>query len=85
VHPEVLNCYIDGNLVLEPKSQAESELRSGMESLKPEEAAAHALLRSHLAKEGGVAKAAGTRSLIIPALMLSRITCRPSKSFWRSP
>ena len=25
VHPEVLNCYMDGNLVLELKSQAESE------------------------------------------------------------
>ncbi|MFZ0115498.1 MAG: DNA topoisomerase IB [Xanthobacteraceae bacterium] len=51
VHPEVLNSYIDGNLVLELKSKAESELRSGMESLKPEEAAVLALLRSRLAKE----------------------------------
>jgi DNA topoisomerase I len=33
------------------KSKAESELRSGMESLKPEEAAVLALLRSRLAKE----------------------------------
>lgn len=51
VHPEVLNSYIDGNLVLELKSKAESELRSGMECLKPEEAAVLALLRSRLAKE----------------------------------
>lgn len=51
VHPEVLNSYMDGNLVLELKSKAESELRSGMESLKPEEAAVLALLRSRLAKE----------------------------------
>ena len=42
---------MDGNLVLEVKSKAESELRSGMESLKPEEAAVLALLRSRLAKE----------------------------------
>jgi DNA topoisomerase-1 len=42
---------MDGNLVLELKSKAESELRSGMESLKPEEAAVLALLRSRLAKE----------------------------------
>jgi hypothetical protein len=48
--------YMDGNLVLELKSKAESELRSGMESLKPEEAAVLALLRSRLAKE-----AEGTR------------------------
>jgi DNA topoisomerase-1 len=51
VHPEVLNSYMDGNLVLELKSKAESELRSAMESLKSEEAAVLALLRSRLAKE----------------------------------
>jgi DNA topoisomerase I len=51
VHPEVLNSYMDGNLVLELQSKAESEFRSGMESLKPEEAAVLALLRSGLAKE----------------------------------
>ena len=50
-HPEVLNSYMDGNLVLELKSKAESELRSGMDSLKPEEAAVFALLRGRLAKE----------------------------------
>jgi len=42
---------MDGNLVLELKSKAENELRSGLESLKPEEAAVLALLRERLAKE----------------------------------
>jgi DNA topoisomerase-1 len=51
VHPEVLNSYMDGNLLLEIKSQAESELRSAVGSLKPEEAAVLALLRGRLAKE----------------------------------
>jgi DNA topoisomerase IB len=51
VHPEVLNCYMDGKLVLELKSQAESELREAIQSLKPEEAAVLALLRSRLAQE----------------------------------
>lgn len=51
IHPEVLNSYLDGNLVLEIKSQAESELRSHVESLKPAEAAVLALLRGRLAKE----------------------------------
>jgi hypothetical protein len=51
VHPEVLNSYMDGNLVLELKSKAESELRTAKGSLKPEEAAVLALLRSRLAKE----------------------------------
>jgi hypothetical protein len=32
VHPEVLNSYMDGNLVLELKSKAESELQSDMET-----------------------------------------------------
>jgi len=49
VHPEVLNSYMDGNLVLELKSK--SELRGAIGSLKPEEAAVLALLRSRLAKE----------------------------------
>jgi DNA topoisomerase-1 len=48
---QVLNSYMDGNLVLELKSKAESALRSGMEGFKPEEAAVLALLRSRLAKE----------------------------------
>jgi DNA topoisomerase-1 len=51
VHPEVLNSYMDGNLVLELKSKAESELGGAIGSLKPEEAAVLALLRGRLAKE----------------------------------
>jgi DNA topoisomerase-1 len=51
VHPEVLNSYMDGNLVLELKSQAESELVGAVGSLKPEEAAVLALLRGRLEKE----------------------------------
>ncbi len=51
VHPEVLNSYTDGELVLELKEKAESELRGDMHSFKPEEAAVLALLRGRLAKE----------------------------------
>jgi DNA topoisomerase I len=51
VHPEVLNSYMDGNLVLEFRSRAESELRGAIQSLKPEEAAVLALLRGRLARE----------------------------------
>jgi DNA topoisomerase I len=60
VHPEVLNSYMDGNLVLELKSKAEIKLRSDVQSLKPAEAAVLALLRSRLAKEAerSAAKAA---------------------------
>jgi len=42
---------MDGNLILEIKSQAESELRSAVENMKPEEAAVLALLRDRLAKQ----------------------------------
>lgn len=48
VHPEVLNSYMDGNLVLEIKSE---ELRDTLADLKPEEAAVLTLLRTRLAKE----------------------------------
>jgi DNA topoisomerase-1 len=51
VHPEVLNSYMDGKLILELKEKAESELRTEVQNLKPEEAAVLALLRSRLAKE----------------------------------
>jgi DNA topoisomerase-1 len=42
---------MDGNLILELKSKAESELRGEIPNLKPEEAAVLALLRGRLAKE----------------------------------
>jgi DNA topoisomerase-1 len=51
VHPEFLNSYLDGNLVLEVKSKAESELRSGVQNLKPEKAAIRGLPRERLAQE----------------------------------
>ena len=51
VHPVVLNSYLDGNLVLELKSEAENELRGGLGALKPEEAAVLALLKSRLAND----------------------------------
>ena len=51
VHPEVLNSYMDGKLVLELKEKAESELRRDVQSFKPEEAAVLALLRGRLAQE----------------------------------
>jgi DNA topoisomerase I len=51
IHPEVLNSFMDGNLVLEVKSQVENELRSAVENMKPEEAAVLALLRGRLARQ----------------------------------
>jgi DNA topoisomerase-1 len=51
VHPEVVSSYMDGNLLLEIKSQVEGELRDALAGLKPEEAAVVAMLRSRLTKE----------------------------------
>jgi DNA topoisomerase-1 len=48
VHPEVLNSYLDGNLVLEIKSEVEGELRNELARLQPEEAAVLAMLRARL-------------------------------------
>src|SRR4051794_18194557 len=51
IHPEVLNSYLDGNLVLEIKSAVEDELRDALSGLQPEEATVLAMLRGRLAKE----------------------------------
>ena len=60
VHPEVLNSYMDGNLVLELNPNAESELRSGVESLKPEEDAysRHCAAERRMVGEGRARRAA---------------------------
>jgi DNA topoisomerase-1 len=49
VHPEVLNSYLDGSLILEIRSEVENELRDELSGLQPEEAAVLAMLRARLA------------------------------------
>jgi DNA topoisomerase-1 len=48
VHPEVLNAYVEGDLVLQVKEQAEEALREEIAQLKPEEAAVLAMLEGRL-------------------------------------
>ena len=48
IHPEVLNAYTEGNLLLEIKERVEEELREDLARLKPEEAAVLAMLESRL-------------------------------------
>jgi DNA topoisomerase I len=48
IHPEILNTYIEGSLLLEVKEQVEAELRDELADLKPEEAAVLTLLQSRL-------------------------------------
>jgi DNA topoisomerase-1 len=45
VHPQVLNSYLDGSLILEIKAAAERELREELAGLQPEEAAVLTMLR----------------------------------------
>jgi DNA topoisomerase I len=48
VHPEILNSYAEGALLLEIKREVEGELRDDLAVLKPEEAAVLSLLQSRL-------------------------------------
>lgn len=51
VHPEVFSCYLEGHLLLEIKEEIETELRDGLPSLRPEEAAVLTLLQERLSRE----------------------------------
>ena len=51
VHPEVLQCYMSGELLLEVKQEVDAELRQNLPHLKPEEAAVLALLERRLTHE----------------------------------
>ncbi len=48
VHPEIVNSYIEGSLLLHVKARAEHELRQNLSKLLPEEAAVASLLESRL-------------------------------------
>ncbi|GJE29310.1 DNA topoisomerase IB [Methylobacterium organophilum] len=68
VHPEILDCYLEGALLFQVKEAVEDELANGLYALKPEEAAVLGLLRTRLAQEAKAAvkaakkPAAGKRS-----------------------
>jgi DNA topoisomerase IB len=77
VHPEVLDAYLNGNLLLELKTKAENELRRSVEDLKPEEAAVLALLRTRLAdKAEQLIDSSGRSSAVSSApRLLNRFDC----------
>ncbi|HEY0825418.1 MAG TPA: DNA topoisomerase IB [Ramlibacter sp.] len=50
IHPEVLNAYAEGQLLLQVKKQVEEELREDLAQLRPEEAAVLAMLEARLAR-----------------------------------
>lgn len=57
VHPEVVQCYLDGKLVAQLRERVESALREGLDGLSAEEAAVLAFLRQRL--DGARADGAG--------------------------
>jgi len=50
VHPEILQCYAQGELLLDIKRKVEAELREDLATLRPEEAAVLGLLEARLAR-----------------------------------
>ena len=50
IHPQVLDCYLEGALLLQIKDAVEDELREDLDGLKPEEAAVLGLLQARLAE-----------------------------------
>jgi DNA topoisomerase I len=48
IHPEILNTYVEGSLLLDVKEKIEAELRDDLPGLKPEEAAVLTLLQARL-------------------------------------
>jgi len=50
VHPEIVNTYVEGSLLLEVKEKAEAELRDNLSDPTPEEAAVLTLLQRPLSQ-----------------------------------
>jgi DNA topoisomerase-1 len=51
VHPEVVNCYLEGTLAKTLKQKIRKELRNEIDHLRPEEAATLVLLQTRLARQ----------------------------------
>jgi DNA topoisomerase-1 len=51
IHPHVLDCYLEGDLVNQLKDQIEEDLRTELDALKPEEAAVMAFLHRRLTRD----------------------------------
>ena len=59
IHPQILDCYLEGGMLLQVKEAVEGELKNGLDTLRPEEAAVLSLLRGRLER---AAEAAGADS-----------------------
>jgi DNA topoisomerase-1 len=57
VHPEVVNAYLNGRLLLEVRKDVDDQLSVDLDTLNPEEAAVLAFLRSRGLRDTAVAAA----------------------------
>jgi DNA topoisomerase-1 len=57
IHPEILDCYLEGALIEHMRGAVETELKDDIGHLRPEEAAVLALLQTRLARVQAEAKA----------------------------
>jgi DNA topoisomerase-1 len=51
VHPEIVSAYLGGGLLLEVQKDIDAQLRDGLETLRPEEAAVLSFLRTRVARD----------------------------------
>ena len=51
IHPEIVSAYLDGRLLLDIQKDIDAQLRDGLETLRPEEAAVLSFLRIRVARE----------------------------------
>ncbi|GJD94170.1 DNA topoisomerase IB [Methylobacterium iners] len=63
IHPQVLDSYVEGALLLQVKDAVEDELRDDLERLRPEEAAVLTLLQGRLAAAEAASPAGKSRPL----------------------
>ena len=86
VHPEVLNSYMDGNLVLELKSKAESELRSDCRKSQAGRGCGARVAARPSRERGGASGSAKKKQRARPPdfALLVRAT-PPSRKIWRRP
>lgn len=49
IHPQILDCYLEGGMLLQVKDAVETELKDDLSRLRPEEAAVLGLLQKRLA------------------------------------
>jgi DNA topoisomerase-1 len=76
VHPEILSCYMGGDLLLDIKEEVQEELSSNLAGLKPEEAAVLALLEGRLSRELAVKQAEASAAETKPVEAAPRETKR---------